>query len=192
VLPPPSCRRSSLVNVSSINHSLANICMSSPPNSRQDFAVNVWKKEISHRMNMFLSDCCLRHLQTQPSMPIQSWMTVKSSRRCNDSKALVTRLEKIYHLFSIILNRKLQLPLKNRRLPKKTSLLLFRLVTKVFMIHLRRSHKSKSFKNLSKKTMIRKICSNNSSMNNIQKPTATPRQWTINYWNTRRSTKDFS
>jgi len=191
VLPPLFCRRSSHVIASFIDHSLANICMSSPPNSLQDSAVNAWKKEISHQMNMFLSDCCLRHLLTPPSMPIQSWMTVQSPRRCNYSKALVIRLVKIYHLFSTILNLKFQLPLKNRRLPKRTSSLLFRLVTKVYMIPLRRSRKSKSFKNLSKKSMIMKICSNDSSMTNTHKPIATPRQLTINYWNIRRSTKDF-
>ena len=138
-------------------------------------------------MNMFLSDYCFRHHLTPPLMPIQSWMTAQSSRRYSDSKALAKRLQKIYHLFSTILNLQFQWPLKNRRLPKRTNSLLFRLVT---MTPLRRSRKSKSLNNLLKATMITKGCSNNSSMTNIRKRITTPRQLPIDYWSTRRSTKD--
>ena len=158
VLPPHFWRKFSLANARSIDQSLANISMSRPPNSPQDSAANAWKKEISHQMNMFLSDCCSRHHLTPPSMPIHNWTTIQSPRRCSDSKALVNRFKIIYQLFSTILNLQFQWPLKNRRLPKRTSSLLFQLVTKIFLTLLRRSRKYKNFKNLLKTTMIMKDC----------------------------------
>ena len=51
---------------------------------------------------------------------------------------------KIFGLFSLIFNRESQRLLKNRSLPKRSSYLLFWIVTKVFMIPFPRSPKSKS------------------------------------------------
>jgi len=190
VLPPPSWRGFSIANVRSIDRTLANICMSSPPNSCQDSAANALKKEIFHQMNLFLSDCCFRHHQIPPSMPIQNWMTAQSPRKFRDSKALAIRLQTIYLLSSTILDLQFQRPLKNRSMPKRTNSCLFLLVTKEYVIPLRRSLRSKSFKNLVKVTTIKKDCSNDSLMTNISKQIITPRQLTIKYWSTRRSKKD--
>jgi len=184
MLPPLFWRRFFLASASSIDHSLVNICMLNPPHSPQDSAANAWKKEIFFQMNMFLFDCCFRHLLTPPSMPIHSLTTVSSPRRYSNSKALVIRFTKIYHLSSTILDLQYQWPLRDR------SLLLFRLVTKVFMIHLSRYHKSKSLKNLFMTAMTMKSHSNDSSMTNTLKLISTPRQSTINSWNTRISTND--
>jgi len=141
VPPPLFCRRPSHASARSTDQSLANISMSRPPNSPQDSAANAWKKEISHQMNVFLSDCCFKHHLTPPSMPIHNWTTIQSPRRYSDSKALVIRFKMIYQLFSTILNLQFPWPLKNRRLPKRTNSLLFRLLTKVFMTPLRKSRK---------------------------------------------------
>ena len=140
VLPPHFWRKFSLANARSIDRSLANMFMSNPLNSHQDSAANAWKKEISHQMNMFLSDCCSRHHLTPPSMPIHNWTTIQSPRY-SDYKALVIRFKMIYQLFSTILNLQFPWPFKNRSLPKRTNSLLFRLLTKVFMTPLRRSRK---------------------------------------------------
>jgi len=174
MLPPLFCRRSSRASAKFIDQSLANISMSYPLNSRQDSAANAWKKEIFHQMNMFQFDCCLRHIPTPSSMPIQSLMTIQSSRSCSNSKAVVIRFNKIYNLFLRIFNLQFWWQLKNRSLPKRRSWFLFRLATKMFMSRLSRSRKSKSFKKLFLITIIMKSSSNNSLMTNNHKRIATP------------------
>ena len=131
VLPLLFWRIFSHANARFIDNSHANICMLNPLNSRQDSAANAWKKDIFHQMKLFLFDCCFRHLQTPHSKPTQSWTTLQSPRKYINSKALVIKLQKSYHLFSTILSLQFQSPFKNRSLPKRTSSLLFRLVTKV-------------------------------------------------------------
>ena len=175
MLPPTFFRMSSHASARFIEYSIANISMWSHLNSLQDCAVNAWKKEIFHQMNMFQFDYCLMHIPIPSSMLTQSWAIIQLPRRYSNSKAHATRLRQIFPLFSIIFNLPFQVQLKTRSPLKRRSSLSFRLVTKICLIPLSRSRKLKSFKNLWKAIIITKSNSNNSSITNIHKHITTLR-----------------